>query len=498
MKILSAAQIRNWDVFTIENEPISSLELMERAAGKCTAWILSNANRDRKFKIFCGKGNNGGDGLAIARQLAEKDIIAEVYILEFGALGTPDFQANLKRLHAYPNAIHFLQDETFFPAIDESDIVIDAIYGSGVDRTLEGLSAALVNHINLADTFVISIDLPSGLISDKPTNSNAVVRATLTLTFQTLKLAFLIAENGRYIGKVHILNIGLHLQYLQTIQTRSELLHKDKIRNLYRPRSAFSHKGTFGHALIIAGEKGKMGAAILATKACLRSGVGLVTAAVPEAELLIIQNALLESMAIVHDEVNELEWNKFASIGIGPGLGTTNKSEQLLQILLSSYFSPCVFDADALNVLANNPLWQNELPPNSIITPHPKEFDRLFGRTNNDFERIELAIKKSRELHINIILKGHHTFIALPNGKAYFNSTGNPGMATGGSGDVLTGILAGLLAQGYDPADASILGVYLHGLAGDLAAARLSQEAMLAGDLIKFLGKAFLEIQADS
>src|SRR3954470_22587359 len=273
MKILSAEQIRKWDEYTILNEPVSSLDLMERAAAKCTAW-LAERFYDKAFKIFCGKGNNGGDGLAIARQLAQTDIISDVYILESGSLGTDDFQANLNRLHSSPVRIHFIQHPDFFPEIDEDNIVIDALFGSGLNRALEGLAASLVHHINKSNSIIIAIDLPSGLFCDKATNTNAVIQANRTLTFQTLKLCFLFPENEHLFGEVSILDIGLLPAYLSIVTSVCTLVDEAVIKKIYRPRKNFSHKGTYGHALIIAGEKGKMGAAVMCAKACLRAGAG--------------------------------------------------------------------------------------------------------------------------------------------------------------------------------------------------------------------------------
>jgi NAD(P)H-hydrate epimerase len=491
MKIFSAAQMREWDLFTLANEPITSIDLMERAAQKCVDWIVEKQHHQLPIIIFCAKGNNGGDGLAIARLLAEKGILPQVYVLEFGALGTPDFQTNLHRLHDYTKEIHFIQDETFFPSLDAPCIIIDALYGSGLNRPLDGLSKALADYITANSNRVISIDLPSGMYVDKSSLNCPVIKANYTLTFQSLKLCFLLPENEESLGEVNVLDIGLHSNFESTVNSTYELIDHSLIRFIYKPRKNFSHKGTYGHSLIIAGSKGKMGAAILCAKACLRSGAGLVTAILPETGLQVMQTALPEAMAITTHEVESLNLDNYAAIGIGPGLGNTPESTDLLFRILNNYNKPMVIDADALNIISLQKQALSFLPPGSILTPHPKEYERIFAKSKNDFERLKTASKIAKKLHCFIILKGHYTFIACPTGKGYFNSTGNAGMATAGSGDVLTGIITGLLSQGYSSLQASLLGVYIHGLAGDIAADENSKEALIAGDIIENLGQTF-------
>ena len=501
MKILSAEQIRQWDQFTIQQEPIDSVDLMERAAQKCTDWLCEQYPEANSFSIFCGKGNNGGDGLAIARQLLERNYFVSVFILEFGHKGTNDFQINLARLHKIPQAdIHFIQIEEHFHSFPKGTIIIDAIFGSGLNRQLEGITANLVKYINNSGCKVISIDIPSGLFVDHSSKGNVVVHANHTLTFQCYKPAFFVAENEEAIGRVHLLDIGLHEQFLEQVTTNLELVDDKLISAFYKPRKSFSHKGHFGHALIIAGSYGKIGAALLTTKACLRSGAGLVTAHIPSSGYAIMQQAIPEAMVITDFNssfVTKLadSPDRYTAIGVGPGIGTAIESKELLYEIFNTYKRPLVSDADALNIMAGEPELLRLLPAHSILTPHPKEFERLFGAAANDFERIETAKQKSAELNCVIVLKGHHTIIALPTGTIFFNSTGNPGMATAGSGDVLTGILTGLLAQGYTSSEAAILGVYIHGAAGDFAAKQLSMEAMIAGDIIDNLGKVFISFE---
>lgn len=493
MQIYSVAQIQAWDQYTILHEPITSIDLMERAAQKCTEWLLENRHATH-YKIFCGKGNNGGDGLAIARMLADNQLKVDVYILEFGKNGTDDFQENLRRLHNTNVAIHFIQNETILPVLNIEAVVIDCLYGSGLNRPLDGLSATVVGHINQAKTTVISVDLPSGMFVETSSKGNAMIEATITLTFQTTKLSFLLPENEKFTGEVIVLDIGLHESYKADGNVAYQLIDSTYAKQLYKPRHKFSHKGSFGHTLVVAGSKGKMGAAILASKACLRSGAGLVTSAVPEWGLPVIQSAIAESMAILFEDLEMETWDKYQSIGIGPGLGTEHEAVHLFKKCISSFKKPMVIDADALNILSKHPAFFELVPHGSILTPHPKEFERLFGPTDNDFARLDLALQQAAKHQVIIVLKGHHTFIACPGGKGYFNSTGNAGMATGGTGDVLTGMITGILAQGYSPEQSAILGVYLHGLAGDIASEEISQEGLIAGDLIHHLGTAYLAL----
>ena len=497
MKLFSAEQIRQWDQYSIQHEPIASIDLMERAAGKCADWLERNNYTEKAFHIFCGKGNNGGDGLAIARMLAERKCPVTVHILEFGHKGTDDFQINLARLHQYPEIeIRFVQTEENFHGLDNNDIIIDALLGSGLNRGLEGVTANLVNHINHSGCGIISIDIPSGLFTDRSSLGETVVKASHTLSFQCFKQAFLVAENSEFIGEVHILDIGLHPDFINSAFSKYELIDDSLIRSIYKPRNRFGHKGNFGHALIVAGSYGKIGAAVLAAKACLRSGVGLLSCHIPKCGYDILQTAVPEAMVMTDfnssftTSIDE-DLSKYKSIGIGPGIGAATETKTMLREIVENYKAPVVLDADALNSIASQKEMFKLIPAGSILTPPPKEFERLFGKTPNEFGRIELALQKAKELNIIIVLKGHHTLVATPGDRGFFNSTGNAGMATGGSGDVLTGILTGLLAQGYSCTDTAILGVYIHGLAGDMAAEEKSMEAMTAGDITEHLPDAF-------
>jgi NAD(P)H-hydrate epimerase len=503
MKILSAREIREWDQFTIEQEPVSSINLMERAASECVYWLMKHYPDAESFAVFCGKGNNGGDGLAIARMLIEKKYPVNIYILEFGHKGTDDFQTNLSRLQLLSStAIHFVQSEEHFPSFSPGEVIIDALFGSGLNRSLEDVTAKLVSHINESSHETISIDIPSGLFVDHSSKGNPAIIAKHTLSFQCYKLAFLLPENASAIGDVHILDIGLQPGFLPAVTGQYELLDEAIVRSIHKPRNRFSHKGNFGHALMVAGSYGKIGAAVLSAKACLRSGPGLLTCHIPKCGYDIMQTSVPEAMVLTDFNSSfltkiEEDLTKYEAIGIGPGLGNASETKMLLREVFDAYRSPVVIDADALNILGSQKSLYKLIPAGSILTPHPKEFERLFGETANDFERIQLALQKAKELNSIIVLKGHHTLIATPDQKGFFNSTGNAGMATGGSGDVLTGILTGLLAQGYSSSETALIGVYLHGLAGDLAANELSMEAMVAGDIIHYMSEAFLQLQQD-
>jgi len=498
MVVLSSDDIREWDAYTIEHEPVASIDLMERAALACVNWIQKQSFRDNSFIIFCGQGNNGGDGLAIARLLLNLGKPVGVYILQSEGNGSEDFRQNLSSLRELPfTAIQYISNSEQFPRFDKSTIVIDALFGTGLSRPLNGLAAELVAFINGSGSLRISIDLPSGLFADRSSVGLPAVKAHHTLSFECYKKALLVAENESVIGQVHILSIGLDPGFLENKKTLSRMIEADVAKSIYRPRSRFGHKGSYGHTLLVTGSYGKMGAAVLATKACLRSGAGLVTVLSAACGNTIIQTAVPEAMFIEagadkiveHSGGSEIE--KYTAVAAGPGLGTAEPTRKLLAEIFAAIKRPMVIDADAINCIAMESSLLSSLPAGTIITPHPKEFDRLFPGYGNDFERIEKATSKAKELGIIIILKGHHTFIAAPVGSTFFNTTGNAGMARGGSGDVLTGVLTALLCQGYEPLQAAVLGVFIHGFAGDLAADLLGEEAMLPSDLVRLLGKAF-------
>lgn len=501
MKIFSVSQIKNWDSYTISNEPVKSIALMERAAIACYNWIVQHFDKNISFKIFCGRGNNGGDGLALARLLLGKNYKVSVFIIEGNSPGSTDFEANLKKLKKISSEIFSINEENSFPLLSKKDVAIDALFGTGLNKKPTGLISVLIKYINANNSNVISIDVPSGLFIDKSSlhgkGTPVIIKANYTLTFQNQKLAFLFPENESYVGEVILLDIQLSKEYEEKENSQFEFIDKKLIKNIYTPRKAFANKGNYGYASLLVGSYGMMGAAVLSSLACLRSGVGKLTSYVCAAGYNIFQTTVPEAMCKVSGDKfikNVKDFNNFDVIGIGPGIGKYTSHKKLLKDLFTNFKKPVVIDADALNVLSVNKILFKQIPSHSIITPHPKEFERLFGKSDSDFERIHLTLAKAKELNIFIVLKGHYTFIATPEGKGFFNSTGNAGMATAGSGDVLTGIITGLVAQKYSPLNACILGAYIHGLAGDLAAKKISEEALIAGDIIDHLGDAFKEV----
>jgi len=502
MKILGVEKIREADRFTIENEPISSIDLMERAGKNCTKWIRKKLKKNQDIFVFVGPGNNGGDGLVIARHLAEKDYNVTVAILLFTDNFSNDFSVNLDRLKKQEKAKIFeIREKEPLPIIKHDSLIIDAIFGSGLNREVSGFIANVIQHINQSDAIVVSVDIPSGLFADRyiADKKNTIVHADYTLSLQFPKYSFMFSENEFIIGSLHIIDIGLHQDYITNVKEKALLINVEEAAPLLRSRSKFSHKGTYGHALLIAGSYGKMGAAVLASKASLRSGLGLLTTHIPKTGVNILQTAVPECMlSMDHNEFNISQipdLSTYNCVGIGPGLGNNMQSANALKLLIQETKTPMVIDADALNILSENKTWLSFLPKNSILTPHPKEFERLAGKSNNSADKLEKQKAFAIKYQVIVVLKGAHTSIATPDGKLYFNTTGNPGMATAGSGDVLTGIILGLLAQNYPPIEASILGVYIHGLAGDIAVDKRGFEAMIASDIVKYLGKAFEKLK---
>ncbi|MBK5279265.1 MAG: NAD(P)H-hydrate dehydratase, partial [Bacteroidia bacterium] len=480
------------DAHTIANEPIASIDLMERACEDFVQWFTMQFASPRKIGIICGTGNNGGDGLGIARLLSELNYPVKVWIVRGSAPVTEDFKTNFERIKGRLEMFDIVttSDQGLFL---DRDILIDAIFGSGLSRPVEGIYEQAINCINKSKAVKIAVDVPSGIFTNQP-SKGTIVNANHTVAFQVPKLAFLLPENHCYVGDWKVVDIGLSKSFLKEVEAPHLYLVKKSIRDRIRKREKFDHKGTYGHSLLIAGSFGKMGASVLSAKACLRVGVGLLTVHVPASGYSIMQTSVPEAMASVdeHDRFfsGNVEVKPFTSIGVGPGLGQSKETVIAFSRILK-LGRPLVIDADGLNILAANPEWINFISEGSILTPHPKEFERLAGGWQNDFQRLEKQKKFSVDTKSIIILKGAHSSIATPDGKVYFNSTGNSGMATGGSGDVLTGILTGLLAQGYSAIDSALVGVYIHGLAGDIAAREKGKQSLIASDLIDFLPAAF-------
>jgi NAD(P)H-hydrate epimerase len=502
MKILSAEQVRAADRFTILNEPVASIDLMERAAAACFRWLAAKFPDRRSYCIVCGPGNNGGDGLALARMLHGSGRRVQVVTVAKGAKRSADFSANerrLKRLKGVAYAV-FGEAPPQWP-FSGKDVIVDALFGTGLAGAPEGIFASAIQAVNESKATVVAIDMPSGLFCDRaPAAGQPIVEAAHTLSFETPRLAFFFAGNAPYCGEVTQLPIGLDRSFIESLPCDDETVDAACVRTLLRPRPAFSHKGHFGHAAIVAGSYGKMGAAVLAVRACLRSGAGLTTAVVPACGYEIMQTAAPEAMCLtpsLADDANpmtvsgDFDPEAFTAIGIGPGLGVNRDAARALKTVLDRCRRPLVLDADALNILSENKDWLKKVPAGSVLTPHPKEFGRLAGASADDFDRHRRQRAFSMKHGVVVVLKGRYTCTSDPAGLCRFNTTGNPGLAKGGSGDALTGVITALLAQGLAPADAAVAGVYVHGLAGDVAVRKLHERSMLASDLVYHLGTAF-------
>lgn len=492
MKIFNVEQIRAMDAYTIAREPINSIDLMERASQAFVRWFCNQYVNTRPIAVFCGKGNNGGDGLAIARILSGCGYDVQVFVVEYNLNATDDFRQNLSRLadHLTPRLI---QSENDLPRLEKKVVCIDALLGSGLSRPVEGLLGIVIKYLNDLPNRLLAVDIASGLYTDRPNGpSDIIIKPRYTITFQLPKLSFMLPQNAEYVGEWHVVDIGLSSEYIKNTDTHYYFTDKPEAEKRIKPRQKFSHKGTFGHAVLIAGSYGKMGAAVLSGKACLRSGVGLLTMHVPACGYEIAQISVPEAMTTVDESEKYIseapDLGSATAIGIGPGIGQAPATAKVLEKILGQAKVPVIIDADALNILSTHPHLLYKLPANTILTPHPKEFQRLAGDSSNEYERLEKARMFSSKYKVIICLKGANTAVVLPNGEVHFNSTGNPGMATGGTGDVLTGIITSLLAQKYAPADAAILGVYQHGLAGDRAAEARGQTALIASDVVECLG----------
>ena len=501
MKIFTSAQSHELDKYTIENEPIASIDLMERAAKVITHAIMEEWSNLMPVVVFAGPGNNGGDALAVARLLAEQDYQVSVFLFNVKGKLSPECKQNKKRLVEGKRVKSFTEVTVQFdlPTLDAGTLVVDGLFGSGLNKPLAGGFASLVKYVNQSNATVVSIDMPSGLMADDNTfNIPAnIIKANLTLTIQHKKLSMLFADCQPYVGRVKVMAIRLSQDWVARTKTQCSILEESEVRALLKHRDDFAHKGSMGNALLVAGSYGMSGAAVLAARACLRAGVGKVTVHTPKRNYDIMQIAVPEAvMQMDRDETcfsEAVDTADFDALGIGPGLGLQESTAIALIAQLRRTQAPIVADADALNILANHNAWMQQLPENLILTPHPKELERLTGgHCSCDYERLAKARTLAEHHHAYVILKGHYSALCMPDGQVVFNSTGNSGMATAGSGDVLTGILTALLARGYSQESACKLGMYLHGLAGDLAAKDLGKESLVAGDIVKYLSKAFL------
>lgn len=496
MRILNTKQIRELDAWTIQHEPVASIDLMERASRAFVDWFAGHIEITERIEVVCGTGNNGGDGLAIARMLYDWGYLVRVYILQGGVAESEDFRINRTRL---PERIEVkeLSDEKELFTFDNADVIIDAIFGSGLSRPPAGLYATAIERINTSQAMRIAVDIPSGLGADAH-STGPIVKADYTISFQMPKLAFMFPEAHVFTGEWKIVDIGLDKSFIRKASTSNFYTRLKDVQKILRQRSKFDHKGTYGHALLIAGSYGKMGAAVLAARGALRSGLGLLSVRVPKCGYEILQTSVPEAMVQVDEDANIFtappDLTHYQTLGIGPGLGRDKRTVQALEKTFDSFRRPVVIDADALNILGSHRHLFNLIPQGSILTPHPKEFERLTGRWKDDFEALEMQKQLAVSLRSTVVLKRAHTAIATEEGLVFFNSTGNPGMATGGTGDVLTGVLTALLAQNYSPHEAAVAGVFLHGLAGDLAAAGCGMDSLIASDLISYLPGAFLKV----
>lgn len=498
MKIFPTSSIKELDAYTIENEPIDSIDLMERASQALADAIAERWEEETPFTVFAGPGNNGGDALALSRLLAERGYRLAVYLFNIKGELSPDCATNKDRLLEQGKVnFHEVTSQFVPPVLTEESVVVDGLFGSGLNKPLSGGFAAVVKYINASPAQVVSIDIPSGLMGEENTyNIRAhIVRADVTLSLQLPKLAFFFAENQEFVGEWDLLDIGLSEEAMEEVGTDYQLLEREDMHYLLKTRKKFAHKGDFGRALLVAGSQGMAGASILAARACLRSGVGLLTVHVPYCNNPIMQTAVPEAMTDIDPSDTcfacSVDADDYQAVGIGPGLGRAGETETAVLEQIDICQTPMVLDADALNALAEHRNYISRLPEGSILTPHPKELERLVGKCHDSYERLVKACELARTAGVYIVLKGAYSAIVTPQGKCHFNTTGNPGMATGGSGDVLTGVLLALLAQGYTPEDAACLGTYVHGLAGDIAAKKQGMVGMTAGDIVNCLPLAW-------
>ena len=501
MKILSCTQQREADAYTIEHNSILSINLMEKAAGLITDAICKRWDKSHRMVVFAGPGNNGGDAVAVARMLHLKNYQVQVILFNITGVLSDDCLTNVKRLQEC-GFTNYTEVSSQFdpPKLISNDVVIDGLFGAGINKPLSGGFAAVVQYINASQAKVVSIDMPSGLMGEDNSRNirQNIIKADLTLTIHMPKLSFLFAENEDITGEWEVLDIGINREYENNAESNYEITEMNDVKKMLRPRKKLAHKGSFGHGVLIAGSYGMGGAAVLAARSCMKCGIGLLTIHTPVCNHQLLQMSIPEAMT--QDDIDErffaepIELDNYQALGIGPGLGQEDFTAQAIIDQISSSYIPTVIDADALNAFSSNRNYLNRIPKKSILTPHVKELERLVGRCSNTFERIQKAKDLASYLHCYIVLKGAWTVVITPEGKCYFNPTGNPGMATAGSGDVLTGILTSLLAQGYTPEEACRLGTYVHGLAGDIAAERNGEISMSATDIVNALPEAWKKL----
>lgn len=502
MKIFTAQEIREIDRYTIESEGISSLELIERAADAIACEITARWQPSKPITIFAGPGNNGADALATALLLIEQGYTPHIYLFNIGGdkLRPECVTCRNRLIEIGYEHLNEVINRFIPPELNSNDLVIDGLFGSGLNKPLESGFKSLVQHINASGATIVSIDVPSGLHCDW--NNNAIhrdiIHANLTLALQAPRLAFFISDNAELIGEWKVFDIGLSAHKMRLLPTQYHLVEKQEVKRIMRPRKEFSSKADYGHAILFAGSLGMAGAATLAAQGALRAGLGKLTVHSPIACTNIIQNVIPEAILEIdpHERIitsMALQHN-YSAIAIGPGIGNNDLTVAPLSSLIKNTTNPIILDADALNCIAKRPSLLSCLPSFSILTPHEGEFDRLFGAHHSTQARLQKAIEITKRYNIFIVLKGRYTAIVRPDGKIFFNSSGNPGMATPGSGDVLTGIILAMLAQGYEPEIAVTIAVYVHGLAGDIATETHSQYGVLASDIAANVGRAIRNI----
>ncbi len=500
MKIFDIAQLAEADKVTIEKQEISSTELMERAATLVFNDIHSKLNGAQiPIKIFCGIGNNGGDGLVIGRLLLEHGYQVTVYVVNYSNNRSEDFLINYEKIKEVNNDWPItIKGEDDFPELSEKDFIIDALFGIGLNRPLEDWVGKLVHYINKSNAFIAAIDMPSGMFADKiPNETQPAIKANVTITFQSPKLIFFLPQAAEYIGDMQVIDIGLDREYLAKTVVNKQLINKPEAQLLYRQRTNFAHKGDYGHALIIGGSYGKIGSISLTAKAALKTGAGLVTIFSPKCGYQILQTVLPEAMVLTDNSemmLNSIEYDLEPDvICFGMGAGTSKETTSAFEEVLIKTKKPMVIDADGINILSKNKQFLKELPENSILTPHPGELERLVGTWKDDFDKLYKVKKFSKKHKVIVVIKGAHTITVFKD-DLYINNTGNPGMATAGSGDVLSGVITSLISQQYEPLIAAVFGVYLHGKTGDIMAKEMSYEGLIAGDLAANIGRSFLDL----
>ncbi len=500
MKIFSKEQIYEGDRLTTEKQKISSTDLMERAGTQIFNWLhMRMQGAQVPIHVFCGIGNNGGDGLVVARHLVTHGYNVKTYIVNCSDKRSKNFLINYDRIKNvtkdWPTLLSCTDD---FSPIDANDIIVDAVFGIGINRPVDDWVKGLFNHFRASRAYTLAVDIPSGLYTDKlPSDPEAVVTAGYTLSFQTPKLVFFLPDTAKYTVQWEVIDIGIDQEYIYKTNTEADLIGKHEVLPIYKPRDKFSNKGTYGHSLIIGGSYGKIGAVTLASRATLAVGAGLVTAYIPKCGYTALQAAFPEAMVITDVDEEKLTSINFdiepTVIGFGVGVGTDAKTITAFETFLKTNKTPLVIDADGLNILSKKKALLKLLPEQTVLTPHPKELERLIGKWKGDFDKLKKTKAFSKKYNVIVVIKGANTITVFQD-KLYVNATGNPGLATAGTGDVLTGMITGLIAQGYKPLAASIFGVYLHGKSADLLIEDYGYQSLIASHVVGGISEAYLDL----